>query len=80
MSDTNIGKLSKKKEQKIKEVTNLKTEELNENAKERKCTKTVNMIFSSNSTFHLFPFHSFLIFFNSLTPVSDQDRVSPNYI
>ena len=24
--------------------------------------------------------YSFLIFFNSLTPVSDQDRVSPNYI
>ena len=54
MNDTNIGKLSKKKRnRKSKKVTDLKTNELDENATERKCTQIVNVNFGSNSTFHL---------------------------
>ena len=59
MNDTNIGKLSKKSNRKLKKVTDLKTKELNENAMERKCKRIVNVIFGSNSTFHLFLTASF---------------------
>ena len=59
MNDTNIGKLSKKSNRKLKKVTDLKTKELNENAMERKCTRIVNVIFGSNSTLHLFLIASF---------------------
>ena len=59
MNDTNIGKLSKKSNRKLKKVTDLKTKELNENAMERKCKRIVDVIFSSNSTFHLFLTASF---------------------
>ena len=62
MNDTNIGKLSKKSNRKSKKVTELKTKELNENAMERKCKQIVNVIFGSNSTFHLFlTAYSFLL-------------------
>ena len=54
-----MGKLSKKSNRKLKKVTDLKTKELNENAMERKCTQIVHVIFSSNSTFHLFLTASF---------------------
>ena len=64
MNDTNIGKLSKKSNRKAKKVTDLKTKELNENAMERKCKRIQNklcqnVIFGSNSTFHLFLIASF---------------------
>ena len=57
MNDTNIGKLSRKSNRKSKKVTDLKTKELNENAMERKNVykfNYVNVIFGSNSAFHLF--------------------------
>ena len=54
-----MGKLSKKSNRKLKKVTDLKTKELNENAMERNCSQIVNVIFSSNSTFHLFLTASF---------------------
>ena len=59
MNDTNIGKLSKKSNRKLKKVTDLKTKELNENAMERKCKQIVDVIFGSNSTLHLFLIASF---------------------
>ena len=59
MNNTKMGKLSKKSHRKLKKVTDLKTKELNENAMERNCSRIVNVIFSSNSTFHLFLTASF---------------------
>ena len=50
MNDTNIGKLSKKSNRKLKKVTDLKTKELNENAMERKCKRIVSVICGNNST------------------------------
>ena len=54
-----MGKLSKKSHRKLKKLTDLKTKEHNENTMERNCTRIVNVIFSSNSTFHLFLTASF---------------------
>ena len=62
MNDTNIGKLNKKSNRKSKKVTDLKTKELNETAMETNNVyefNYINVIFGSNSTFHLFRIASF---------------------
>ena len=62
MNDTNIGKLNKKSNRKSKKVTDLKTKELNETAMETNNVyefNYINVIFGSNSIFHLFLIASF---------------------
>ena len=64
MNDTNIGKLSKKSNRKAKKVTDLKKKknlmkmQWKENVNEFEINY-VNVIFGSNSTFHLFLIASF---------------------